>query len=319
MDVLLTVVFLAVSLVPGFGEDAVSSAKLPTSQSPGEVSHLPSDQFTARVPFVVVDRHDRPVTDLVQDQVTVLDNGRSPQSILSFARAQAMPLRLGVLIDTSGSERAESRSKAFRSMLNALNSFLQEVTNGDGDQVFVMGFAKTASATKFMNHEEVSHSVLNLEFGGGTALYDAVRSACRERFMDNPLPQRRALVIISDGEDDFSDTTLREAIGSAQEAGVVVFTISTNTSGLNQKGDRNLAELSDATGGRIFLHQKPDRVAESFASIRHELDNQYAIAYVPSDSKKFHSVKIDVRANEKLRLRAPKGYYLTSHPLRNTP
>ncbi len=152
-----------------------------------------------------------------------------------------------------------------------------------------------------------------LRAGGGTAMYDALYFACRDKLMKQPQtgPVRRAIILLSDGEDNLSHVTREEAIEMAERADVIIYTISTNISGMKGKGDKVLERIAEATGGRAFFPFQMREVSDAFTSIQEELRSQYAVAYSPPNfvaDGKYRT--IDIVALEKgLKVRTRKGYY----------
>jgi VWFA-related protein len=149
--------------------------------------------------------------------------------------------------------------------------------------------------------------------GGGTAMWDAVYYACRDKMMQekNNTPVRRAIILVSDGDDNQSRVLRQEAIEMAQRAEVIVYTISTNLSNIHDSGDHNLQALADATGGRAFYPYKLQDLADDFNEIQGELRSQYSLAYKPDDfiaNGQFHTIQI-IPENKKLKVRARKGYF----------
>jgi Ca-activated chloride channel homolog len=156
--------------------------------------------------------------------------------------------------------------------------------------------------------------VHDLRPGGGTALYDALYFACRDKLLKSPqnTPSRRAIILLSDGEDNLSHVSREEAIEMAQRAEAIVYTISTNVSGTKGKGDRVLERIADATGGRAFFPFQIRDVANAFSEIQNELRSQYAISYKPADLRKDgHYRTIEIVANDRknFRVRARRGWY----------
>ena len=119
--------------------------------------------------------------------------------------------------------------------------------------------------------------------GGGTAMFDAIYFACRDKLAKQPrtVATRRALIILSDGDDNQSHVTREEAIEMAQRAEVIVYTISTNITGSHNEGDKILKYISETTGGRAFFPFQITEVANAFAEIQDELRSQYALSYHP--------------------------------------
>jgi VWFA-related protein len=161
--------------------------------------------------------------------------------------------------------------------------------------------------------EELGRGVHLLRAGGGTALYDAIYYACRDKLPeDQPLAQyRRALIVIGDGDDNQSSVTRDMALEMAHKAETVIYSISTNRTGQKQSGDNILRYFAEETGGRSFHPFQATDLEQSFADIANELRHQYFIIYSPTDfalDGSFH--KIRVRANVKNTLvRARSGYY----------
>ena len=261
--------------------------------------------------FTVTDKHGRYVKNLNQKDFKVVDDNKPPQQIVSFHSETDLPLRVGLLVDSSNSVRDR-----FRFEQEAAIEFLNQIVRPRSDRAFVLGFDTTAEITQDFtdNSELLSRGVRALRPGGGTALYDAVYFACRDKLMkaeQTAGPARRAIILLSDGEDNQSRVTREEAIEMAQRAEVIIYTISTNISGTKLRGDKILERLADATGGRAFFPFKIQDVANAFSEIQDELRSQYALSYKPADFRadgRFRSIEIDAE-QKNLHVRARKGYY----------
>lgn len=260
--------------------------------------------------FIATDKHGKFVRNLNQNDFSILDDHKPPQSILAFRRETDLPLELGLLVDASGSVRSR-----FDFEQEAAVSFLQHVLRPHFDRAFVMGFNARAQITQDFtdNAALLSQGVQRLHSGGGTALYDAVYRACREKLLkDRPdHPIRRAVILLSDGEDNQSEVTQAQAIEMAQRAEVIIYAISTDDSGLILRGDRILQTLADATGGRAFYPYKMKDIRNSFSAIEDELRSQYAVSYKPADfdaDGRYRSIEI-IALKKDLQVRARKGYY----------
>jgi len=146
-------------------------------------------------------------------------------------------------------------------------------------------------------------------------MYDALYYACRDKLMKHPdkVAIRRAIILLSDGEDNQSRVSRDEAVQMAQRAEVIVYAISTNVSGNVLKGDKVMQYIAESTGGRAFFPFKIQDVANAFSEIQDELRSQYAVAYKPPDFQldgRYRSIEIAAQSsNKKLRVRARKGYY----------
>lgn len=260
--------------------------------------------------FIAMDKHGKFVRDLNAHDFNVLDDHKPPQSIVRFSQQTDLPLQLGLLIDTSGSIHGR-----FEFEQNAAAGFLQHTIRAHYDHAFVMGFNTRSSVSQEYtdNVALLQTGVHHLEDGGGTALYDAIYNACKTHMMndDSDRPVRRALIVVSDGEDNQSEHSRAQAIEMAQRAQVIIYTISTDDSGLILRGDRVLQQLADSTGGRAFFPYKMKDIKNSFSAIEDELRSQYAISYHPADfdaDGRYRSIQITALKKD-LQVRARTGYF----------
>ncbi|MFZ0687673.1 MAG: VWA domain-containing protein [Terriglobales bacterium] len=260
--------------------------------------------------FIATDRHGKFVRNLNETDFSILDDHKPVQSILNFNRETNLPIELGLLMDVSGS--VEGR---FAFEKEAATGFLQHIIRPGYDRAFVVGFNQQSRLTQDFTDQipRLAAGVQRLTNGGGTALYDAIYKACKEKLLhehsDHPL--RKAIVILSDGEDNQSEYTRAQAIEMAQRAEVLIYAISTDDSGLILRGDKVLDDLASATGGRAFFPYKMKDITRSFAAIEDELRSQYAVSYKPSDfdaDGRYHSIEITALKKD-LQVRARRGYY----------
>jgi Ca-activated chloride channel family protein len=168
--------------------------------------------------------------------------------------------------------------------------------------------------------DKLKSAVMGLRPGGGTAMYDAIFFACRDKLMqDQPkFKFRRAMVILSDGEDNQSRWTRDQALEMAHKADVVVYSISTNRSGTETDGDKVLRYFAEQTGGQAFFPFKAQDLAQSFENIANELRHQYNVLYRPEPLKTdglYHPVDVKVKGRRDLVVRARHGYYAPLVPL----
>ena len=262
------------------------------------------------VVFTVTDKRSKFVNDLKKEDFQVIDDGKPAQSIRSFRAETNLPLRVGLLIDASNSIRDR-----FKFEQEAAIEFLNQIVHLQ-DQAFVLGFDTTPEVTQnFTNNTEaLAKGVRMLRPGGGTAMYDAIYYACRDEIMakdKSNIETRRAIILLSDGDDNQSRVSREEAVEMAQKAEVIIYTISTNTSGQKLKGDKVLEHFAEETGGRAFFPFKIQDVSDAFSQIQDELRSQYAISYKPADLQlngKYHTIQI-LADNKKYKVRARKGYY----------
>ena len=260
--------------------------------------------------FIATDKHGKFVRDLGQNDFSILDDHKPPQAILNFRRETDLPLHLGLLIDVSGS--VDSR---FDFEQDAATRFMEHTLRAGFDKAFVVGFNSHSQLVQDFtdNVQLLAAGVHKLHDSGGTALYDAVYHACKEKFLkDRPdRPVRKAIVIVSDGEDNQSEFSKAQAIEMAQRAEVIIYAISTDDSGLVMRGDKVLEQLAEATGGRAFFPFKMKDITHSFAAIEDELRSQYVVSYKPANfdaDGRYRSIEISSLKKD-LQVRARKGYF----------
>ncbi len=259
--------------------------------------------------FTVTDKKGRFITDLTKGDFQVFEN-KKPQEILEFTAETDLPLRLAVLIDTSNSIRDR-----FHFQQEAATNFINSVMRTQ-DKAIVVSFDTSAELVADLtnNTNTLENAVRGLRPGGGTALYDAIYFACKEKLMlDQPLYKfRRAMVILSDGEDNDSRYSREQALEMAQRADTVIYTISTNISHIETEGDKVMRYLAEETGGACFFPFEAKDLNQSFENVANELRHQYNLFYRPQplmNDGRFHTVAIKVRGRKDLVVRARKGYY----------
>ena len=262
--------------------------------------------------FTVTDKHGKFIKNLTENDIHVLDDHKSVDKFRDFKSETDLPLRVGLLIDVSSSIRDR-----FKFEQEAAIEFLNQIVRPKNDLAFVLGFDTTAEVTQDFTNDtaKLSNGVHMLRPGGGTAMYDAIYYACRDKLMKTSSPGselRRAIILVSDGEDNQSRVSRDEAVEMAQRANVIVYSISTNTSGMILHGDKVLEYIAESTGGRVFFPFKIEDVANAFSEIQEELRSQYALAYKPPDFRAdghYRSIEIEAQNNKKLHVRTRKGYY----------
>ncbi|MBX9601044.1 MAG: VWA domain-containing protein [Bryobacteraceae bacterium] len=260
--------------------------------------------------FTVSDRKGRFVTDLVKDDFEVVES-KKPQNIVEFVAESDLPLRLAILVDTSNSIRDR-----FKFQQEAAIEFINSVIRPDRDRALVVSFdtAATLVADLTGDTENLAKAVRDMRPGGGTSLYDAIFFACRDKLaQDQPRHKyRRAMVLLSDGDDNQSRYTREQALEMAHKSDVVIYSISTNQTRVETDGDKVLKYLARETGGQSFFPFKATDLAQSFENIANELRHQYSILYRPEPLKTdglFHKVDIRVKDRKDLIVRARNGYY----------
>jgi Ca-activated chloride channel family protein len=298
---------------------APTASKPPSATTPGQnpaksdsddsITTIVSAVNEVRVVFTVTDRHGHYIKDLKQNEFKVIDD-RKPAELRSFRSETDLPLQVGLLVDASNSVRDR-----FKFEQEAAIEFLNAIIRPRYDKAFVVGFDATPEVTQDFtdNTERLSSGVRMLRAGGGTAMYDALYFACRDKLLkqEQSGPVRRAIILLSDGDDNLSHVTREEAIDMATRAEVIVYTISTNISGMKDKGDKVLERIAEATGGRAFFPFQMRDVSDAFLSIQEELRSQYAVAYKPANfaaDGRYRTIEI-VAQERGLKVRTRKGYY----------
>ena len=290
--------------------NAASPAVEDSDDPQGTLITLHARVNEVNVLFIATDKHGKFVRDLNQADFSILDDHKPPQAILNFRRETDLPLHLGLLVDVSGS--VDGR---FDFEQNAATSFLEHTLRTGFDEAFVVGFNSHSQMAQDYTDDVklLSVGVHKLHDGGGTALYDAVYKACKEKFLkDRPdHAVRKAIVIVSDGEDNQSEMSRAQAIEMAQRSEVIIYAISTDDSGLVMRGDKVLEQLAEATGGRAFFPFKMKDITRSFAAIEDELRSQYVVSYKPANfdaDGRYRSIEISSLKKD-LQVRARKGYF----------
>jgi len=289
-------------------------------QAPTQPGEAPSDVSTPTIRlgvnevdliFTVTDGHGHYIPNLKQSDFALLDDQRAPERVNSFHQQINLPLRVGLLIDTSTSIHSR-----FQFEQQSAIEFLLDVLKSRNDQGFVMGFDVTPDITADWtgNLDALEQGVNKLRPGGGTALFDAVYSACRNKLLDESRgqePVRKAIILISDGGDNQSRVYETEAIKECERAETIIYAISTNWTPSRGAGDKVLTELAEDTGGEVFFPDSAENMSSSFLNIEAELRSQYALTYTPADFKydgSFRTIYLYCY-DRRYHVRAKKGYF----------
>jgi len=269
------------------------------------------------VPFSVMDRQGRFVTGLTKNDFLVQEDGRR-QEIRNFAHENELPVTIALLIDTSPSVRG-----VFEEEKVTAKAFLESILRKE-DLALVIGFDRAVTLVQDYteNVKALGRSIDSLEIAGGTSVYDAVYLAAKEKL--NGEAGRKAIILISDGEDTTSRVKLDEALREAQQSDAVIYAISNSLRngfpyfrrgrpGFGGSGGDigTLRRFSNETGGVTFVVNDEDTFAKIFQQIAQELRSQYSLGYVSTNTArdgKFRQIKI-VPRNSKHTVRARKGYY----------
>jgi VWFA-related protein len=275
----------------------------------GTIVHLGVNEVN--LIFTVTDKHGHYVPNLQQSDFSLLDDGKAPAKVNSFHQQINLPVRVGIVIDASTSIRTR-----FQFEQQSATEFLLDILKARSDRAFVMGFDVTPTVTQDWtnNIDALETGVNRLRPGGGTALFDAVYTACRDKLLDvsrGQEPVRKAIVLISDGDDNQSRVYPDEVIKECERAETIIYAISTNWTPSRGKGDDVLKQMAESTGGRVFFPPSVEEMSNSFKDIEEELRSQYALDYTPADFKAdgaFRSIYLYCK-DRRYSARAKKGYF----------
>jgi Ca-activated chloride channel homolog len=287
--------------------DQTPASQAATDETP-TVLHLGVNEVS--LIFTVTDKHGRYIPNLQQSDFALLDDQKAPAKVNSFHQQINLPLRVGIVIDASTSIRSR-----FQFEQQSATEFLLEILKARSDRAFVMGFDVTPTVTQDWtnNIDALETGVNRLRPGGGTALFDAVYTACRDKLLDErgQEPVRKAIVLISDGDDNQSRVHPDEVIKECERADSIIYAISTNWTPSRGKGDQVLTQMAESTGGRVFFPPSVEEMSSSFKEIEEELRSQYALTYTPADFKydgSFRSIYLYCN-DRRYQARAKKGYF----------
>jgi Ca-activated chloride channel homolog len=259
--------------------------------------------------FTVADKKGKFITGLKQEYFKVYEDGK-PQSITNFSAETNLPLTVALLIDTSGSVRDRLRFEQ-----EAATEFFYSTLIRGKDRALVISFDSVIDLIQDYTDdpEKLAKSIRTMRAGGGTSLYDAVYLAATEKLAKQN--GRRIMVIISDGDDNSSRLSMTEVVESVQRNDIVIYTISTNSTGLggerSNRGEKVLKRFAEDTGGKMFSPLKLEDLNSNFANISEELRLQYALAYRPGNSLRdgaFRRIRIEP-TDKRYVVRARNGYY----------
>jgi Ca-activated chloride channel family protein len=299
--------------------------------APPQTPHIVQVVNLVDVLFTVLNRRNKLVPDLQKEDFQVYDE-KFPQDIRYFSKQTDLPLRIGMLVDTSNSIRDRIKFEQDASI-----NFLFSVLRRGRDEAFVMTFDDEPQVVQAFTSDAglLRDQIMQTRAGGGTAIYDAIYEACQSQLSHPPRPPgdqpdvvRRVMILISDGDDNLSTHTRGEAIEMAQRTSVVIYTISTSTQWIQlsqtdpdklasrkthlTEGDKILQDLADETGGRAFFPYHVDDLDQSFQDIGDELRNQYSIAYMPTNyvlDGRYHRIRIEVPDHKGYQVNARRGYF----------
>jgi VWFA-related protein len=284
---------------------------------PDQQPDSPIQTITARanlvnLVFTVTDKDGHFKKDLRRENFGLLDNGRPPAQVLGFAQQTNLPLRIGIMLDTSSSVRTRFKFEQD----SALDFFLELLK--PGDRAFVEGFDINIALTQDYtgNVDLLNQGIRKLRPGGGTALFDNLYKTCQNQMLTLQTTAaapdvRKVIILVSDGDDNYSRALESDAIKMCQRAETVVYAISTDTSPTRGHGGDTLKTIAEATGGQVFYPVRLEDMAVFFKNIEEELRSQYSLEYRPSDFKldgAFRTIYLQ-STDRRYHVRARTGYF----------
>ena len=297
---------------PPPGEDSGMGGPLHVSPALEPTSWIMRKSVDETVLFFSVSSHGHMVSDLDFSNIDLRDNGKPPERIIQFLSQSKLPLRLALLIDTSGSVHDR-----FGFEKHAAEKFLEKILNGTTDLGFVAGFNGDILVTQDFSADaqKLGSGIEALKNEGGTALFDALWFACW-KLAAYPEQQRvaRIVVVLTDGEDNSSHRSLKQVLHDAENAGVTIYAVSTkNTGGQKTDADRILDTLADRTGGESMFPGHVHSLGKSFEKLHDLIRSRYLLAYKPAEFQangRFRPIAITAdRDGKRLEVHVQKGYY----------
>jgi VWFA-related protein len=292
--------------------------------------------------FTAADSSRRFITDLKKEDVRIMEDGQ-PQQIFTFYRQVDLPLSLAVLVDTSISqERTLPEEK------EAAKAFLSDVVRPGKDEVAVLSFTGETTLEQGLtgNLQRLQRAVDRVQFvppsgyiGGGvvtggtvpgtppisgdnqritgsTAVWDAIWITSNDVLRDAPPGTRRAIILISDGDNTSGTKKIADAVNAAIKQDVLIYCIGIGDNFQFRIDRAALNKLSDSTGGRAYFPESELQLQHAFTQIQLDLRSQYLIAYEPSNPKKdgtYRKIQIEITnpafAKQKTRLVHRQGYF----------
>jgi VWFA-related protein len=284
--------------------------------------------------FNVKDKHGALMPNLTKDDFEVFEDGKQ-QTIKYFAAESNLPLTLGILIDSSGSQlRVLDMEKEVG------GAFLRQILT-DKDEAYVMDFnidaeliqdytrdvhRLQAALNKVKINSGVTMPTLPGAGGGpvptaqspGTVLYDAVYLSAHDMLAKEV--GRKAMVLLTDGEDEGSRLKIKDAMEAAQKADAIVYVLlcadrgGYYSLGMGYSGESEMRKLTEATGGRVInVGNKFDKLKEAFDQVAAELRSQYNLGYTPTNTKQDGSYrKLEIKSKQNYKIQSRAGYYASA-------
>jgi len=285
--------------------------------------------------FTAVDRNNRVISDIRQEELTILEDGL-PQQIFTFKRETTLPINIAILMDLSGSQEY-----TFPQEKIAAGEFLRSIIRAGRDSAAILTFQDDVELVQGLSSrmDTLNRAFDEIQYSRrfsptssrhqATALYDAIyitadeilaRDDFRRSASSDDNVTRRAIILLTDGVDNASRRKLDEAIDKAWRAGVVIYSIGIGDR-FRFEGVREdvLRRLGEETGGRAYFPRGADDLIDDFRQIESEMRSQYLVAYSPSNQRhdgRFRRVEVRVNARPEARLIHRRGYYAATEDVK---
>jgi VWFA-related protein len=333
---LLTLAVLWASPFAVAQQAAPTQQPAPAGQKPND-SQEPAETLKVRVNVVqlffnVKDKRGGLIPNLTKDDFTIAEDG-SPQTVKYFTAESNLPLTLGILIDSSGSQR-----NVLDMEKEVGGAFLKQILT-DKDEAFVIDFNIDSNLAqdftrdvqrlqKALNSVKINAGITMPTLPGagggpvptasaqrGTVLYDAVYLSAHDMLAKEV--GRKAMILLTDGEDEGSQLKIKDAIEAAQKADAIVYVLLCadrgfyGSFGVGYSGEGEMRKLTEQTGGRVInVGNKFDKLREAFDQIAAELRSQYNIGYTPTNTKLDGTYrKLEIKSKQNYKIQARSGYY----------
>jgi len=264
--------------------------------------------------FHATDWHGLPIDDLTLNDLRLLDNGKRPRQILSFEAHQSLPIRAGILVDTSRSVLGDLQRNRWTA-----TEYAEHLLRKQTDSIFLMRFD---SSTKVLQDWTSSSDVIAANISnvaadhasriGGTVLYDSIYKACHDQFGKvSSVASGNFILLFTDGLDNASHARIEDDIDMCQSSHTAIYAFSNDPKSIFSEGQKTLAELAAKTGGRVFFDQTEDKIWNDLRIMEGDLRSQYRIVYKPANLKPdgtFHRIKLSSPTRGGV-ITARSGYY----------
>ena len=280
---------------------------------PGQIKTI---TINVSLPVTITDKNNRFVVDLKETDFTIIED-KAPQTIIKFDPQSNLPLDVAMLMDTSNSVKPKLKFEK-----DAAYSFLETVLKYRQDRALFATFDSQVELHQDLTNrlDLLTKAIDKVKAQGGTRMYDAIYNVCEQKMMaTTSTGRRRAMVVITDGEDTESERELQETIDIAQRSETTIFVISTKAGGffgvqagtVDRREDKELKRLAEETGGRAFFTAEVIELEKSLTTIARELRSQYMISYQPSNENydgKPRRIEVKLPNHKDLRIRTKSGY-----------